>query len=147
MKSVEASAIKAHREREEQRRAEREEAERRRKLQDADENRAVMRDVVLKSPLNAWFPDVDWRLVDRRFAQASAVVHPVDEPDILIRVTRITYDDAPVHQYMVSLVERTGIERSGINPWREVGLIKEPADLGRLLVGRKNPPPRVAADA
>lgn len=39
------------------------------------------------SLLARWFPNETWVLVDRQFPQATAVVHPVDDPDLLLIIT------------------------------------------------------------
>ena len=133
--SVTEQALKAHREHEKQLRAERQERENLRQVEEREKDEAALRDVVNRSPLAEWFPGTTWVLVDRKFPQTAAVVHPSGEPDVLLRVTLTSYADVEPPQFIVGLVERN--DHPVTVPWREEARIRCPADLGRALNDRQ----------
>ena len=134
---VAKQALEAYKERQDEFDRERKLAEQQRELR-AQEMRERVRCVVLdRSPLPRWFPDVRWVTVDcTESPQISVVVRPNDDPSILLKVTLLTYPDHEPPDFMIKLVSDAGVKPGGVR-WCDEGAVREPADLGQLLLDRE----------
>lgn len=98
------TSIAAHKEREEQRKQLRKEQDERRQREEEEKDQNIIEEVVLRSPLHEWFPDVTWVLVDRKFSQEAVVVRPEDDDDLFFKVTLVTYKDVDPPKFMIQMV-------------------------------------------